>query len=152
MKLTPGLHRIDARDIERLRRTLVQSGYCVFSLPDDVVDSGAFFEAIRRTLPLDPPVAGSHSWDALSDSLWEGLYSYDSPRIGIVWPGTCAFAASSPQDFETASSVLGDVADLLGDSRAAMGAAKEVVVLVESPVPRVSPAWSTTPSRRWGGE
>src|SRR5208282_6398864 len=77
MEFKIGLTRTGALDAEATRRQAEQSGYTTFMLPEKgIVDRVSFFEAVRTTLPLDPPLVGSRSWDALSDSLWEGLYSH----------------------------------------------------------------------------
>jgi hypothetical protein len=48
--------------------------------------AGRFFEAMKALLPLDPPLVGNRSWDALSDSLWSGLDQLAADNIAIVWP------------------------------------------------------------------
>lgn len=94
-------------------------------------DHTSFFDAVRATLPLDPLV-GSRSWDALSDSLWEGLYLHAGLRCAILWPGADTLAARSVGTFETALAVLADVAKLLADPVATCDHPKEVVILVEA--------------------
>ncbi|WP_327191389.1 barstar family protein [Streptomyces xinghaiensis] len=78
----------------------------------------AFFDAARRTLPLDPPLAGSRSWDALADSLWEGIHALERDRVVLLWPDAASFAEASPEEFRTAVNVLTDVAELLSDDKA----------------------------------
>jgi len=86
---------------------------------------------MRTTFPLDPPLKGSCSWDALSDSLVEGLYTHSAQRIAIVWQGTFTMASAASDDFQTAVDVLSEVAGLLADRNATRGATKEVAILVE---------------------
>lgn len=132
MELKPGLHRTGALDIEATRREAEQTGFTTFVLPAmGIVDRASFFDAVRATFPLDPPLVGCRSWDALSDSLWEGLYTHAARRIAILWQGTRAMATSASSDFETALNVLADVASLLADPQATRGITKEVAVLVE---------------------
>jgi hypothetical protein len=132
MKIEPGLNRIGMVDVEATRRHAEQAGYTTFVLPENgIVDRASFFEAVRATFPLDPPLIGSDSWDALSDSLWEGLYKHSARRIAILWPRTRGMANSSPTDFETALNVLADVANSLTDPRAACDNPKEIAILVE---------------------
>jgi hypothetical protein len=119
-------------DIEETRRAADRAGFTVFVFPTTgIVDRASFFAAVRATFPLDPPLRGSYSWDALSDSLWEGLFNHDSHRFAIVWQGTTAFSAAVTSDFETALGVLSDVATLLGDPIATGGRTKLVAILVE---------------------
>lgn len=132
MEIKPGLHRIGAMDMQATRHQAEQAGYTVFMFPEKgIVDRESFFEAVRTTFPLDPPLLGSRSWDALSDSLWEGLYRHSSQRIAILWPNTRAMASLAATEFETALSVLTDVADSLANARATCYNQKAVAVFVE---------------------
>jgi hypothetical protein len=132
MEIKPGLKRTGAVDAESIRREGEQAGYTTFVLPEKgIVDQASFFEAVRTTLPLDPPIVSSRSWDALSDSLWEGLYTHPARRIAILWLGTRGMATSAPAELEIALSVLAHVAKQLGDPRATCEDPKEVAVLVE---------------------
>jgi hypothetical protein len=132
MELRPGLSRAATLDVEATRRQATQAGYATFVLlADGVVDRASFFDAVRATLPLDPPVIGSRSWDALSDSLWEGLYALPEQRIAILWPNARTMARTASSDFETALNVLTDVVTLLADPRATNGNPKEVALVVE---------------------
>ncbi|UOZ11023.1 SUKH-3 domain-containing protein [Amycolatopsis sp. WQ 127309] len=69
-----------------------------------------FFAAVRAALPLDPPVPGSRSWDALSRSLYAGLRGLGAARVEIRWPDAERFAARYPEDSVPARAVLEFVA------------------------------------------
>lgn len=132
MEIKHGLQRTGALDVESVRLKAEQAGFTAFVLPKiGIVDRASFFEAVRATFPLDPPLKSSHSWDALSDSLWEGLYTSAHQRIVIIWQGTRTMATSATSDFDTALNVLADVASLLADPEATGGATKEIAILVE---------------------
>ncbi len=119
-------------DVPSLLQDASRAGYSTFVLPPErIVDRRSFFEAVRDTLPLDPPLGGFRSWDALSDSLWEGLRMHPSERIVILWPDADRMAASAAADFESAVSVLTDVASTLADSSATLGTRKDVAILIE---------------------
>lgn len=134
LQMEPGLHRVAALDVESTRRQAEQAGYTTFVLPEEgIVDRASFFDAIRATFPLDPPLIGSRSWDALSDSLWEGLYRHSARRIAILWPSTRAMASGDPPDFETALNILADIADSLADPRPTRDERKDVAVMIEQP-------------------
>jgi hypothetical protein len=90
----------------------------------------AFFDAVRHALPLDPPVLSYHSWDALSDSLWQGLYSLNVTRVVILWPDASSLKDTSPSDFGLALSVLTDVANGLADPVATVGRPLDVCTYV----------------------
>ncbi|MCB9613172.1 MAG: barstar family protein [Sandaracinus sp.] len=130
-KPTAGVHLLEAEAIDARQRELSALGFALFVLPESGVDGATFFDAARSTLPLDPPVGSS--WDALSDSLWEGLHQHPSRRLAIVWKHTGEMAQQSPTDFALALDVLSQVAELLADSTATVGNPKELVVLVERP-------------------
>ena len=111
IKLRSGLQQTEVLDLEATRLRAEQAGFTTFALPKHgVVDRASFFDAIRATFPLDPPLVGSRSWDALSDSLWEGLYAHESRRIAILWPTARTMATAALSEFETARQVLVDVA------------------------------------------
>ncbi|MCB9600718.1 MAG: barstar family protein [Polyangiales bacterium] len=145
-KPTAGVHLLEASAIDARRRELESLGFAAFVLPKTGVDGATFFDAARSTLPLDPPVYDS--WDALSDSLWEGLHQHPSRRLAIVWQGTSEMARSWPTEFTRVMDVLSDVAALLGDPKATVGNPKELVVLVERPEVGRRPGWPTKP-RTW---
>lgn len=118
--------------METTRRQAERAGYAIFVLPSEgISDRASLFDAVRATFPLDPPLIGSRSWDALSDSLWEGLHEHHARRILILWPSTRAIATAASADFEMALNVLEDVASSLADPRATRDSPKEVAVLVE---------------------
>lgn len=90
----------------------------------------AFFDAVRLTAPLDPPVVSERSWDALEDSLWEGLFQLPDRRILIAWLDASGYATEFPEDHAVAMSVLASVADLLAGELATTGRPKDVDVYV----------------------
>src|SRR5690349_3655933 len=132
MEIKAGLNRTGPIDAEAARHQAEQAGYTVFVLPEKgIVDGVSFMQAVRETLPLDPPIVSCRSWDALSDSLWEGLHTHSAQRIAILWLGTRLMARLAPADFEIALDVFAHVAKLLADNRATLNQPKEVAVLVE---------------------
>lgn len=132
MELRPGLIRTTSLDVEATRREANHAGYTTFVLPaEDIVDRVSFFNAVRATLPLDPPLMGTRSWDAMSDSLWEGLYGLPDQRIAILWPNARAMASAASPDFEMALNVLTDVATSLANPHATRGKPKELTVIIE---------------------
>jgi RNAse (barnase) inhibitor barstar len=132
MTIIPGFHRIDDLDIKALLGEATQAGYVSYVLAGSSIrDRTSFFDEVRATLPLEPPLLRSQGWDALSDSLWEGLFEHTSKKILIVWPGASNMRNSAPSEFELAIGVLADVAKAISDPRFTCGQPKEVSVLVE---------------------
>ncbi|MCB9617096.1 MAG: barstar family protein [Sandaracinus sp.] len=141
------LKLLETSAIDARRRELESLGFATLVLPKTGVDGATFFDAARSTLPLNPPVYDS--WDALSDSLWDGLHQDPSRRIAIVWQGTSEMAPSSPTELTLAMDVLSHVAVLVGAPKATVGNPKELVVLVERPEVGLRPGWPTK-KRSWG--
>lgn len=132
MEWKTAILRTESLDLQATRWHAEHEGFATFVLPaQGIVDRATFFEAVRVTLPLDPPVLGVGSWDALSDSLWQGLHTCEHGRIAIFWPGARAFQDTAPSDFEMALNVLADVSNLLADRQATLGSPKVVAVVVE---------------------
>jgi hypothetical protein len=132
MSMHQGINRVDKLDVDAVRREAEQAGYTVFVLPGSaIVDGASFFDSIRATFPLDPPLTRYKSWDALSDSLWEGLYRHPARRIAVLWPGAALMARSAPVEFETALGVWAQISKQLADPQATCDNPKEVSVLVE---------------------
>ena len=128
---TPGLHRRSRLDIQSMRHQAEQMGYTVFVLPEkDIKDRTSFFDAVRTTFPLDPPLLGSRSWDALSDSLWEGLRKHNNHKIVVIWKNTQQMSEEAFPELTIALKVLEDIAILLSDEAATCGRNKHVEVYV----------------------
>jgi hypothetical protein len=116
------------------RRPISSGTWKVFVLPDGIDGTPSFFGAVDVLLPLDPPLfgigQGRYVWDALSDSLWEGLHEIPERRIAILWPDAARLSEADPVAHETALSVLDDVSRSLTDSEATVGRPKDVAVVI----------------------
>lgn len=131
MEFRAGLAVIPRAGVPAVLAEAARQGLPAFVLATrGCVDRESFFHAVRETLPLDPPLVSSRSWDALSDSLWEGLRGVNSARIVIVWPDVTMPDFGVEGDFRLALSVLQDVAESLTDPGATSGRPKEVSVYV----------------------
>src|SRR5262245_32731316 len=64
----------------------------------------AFFDAVRAVLPQDPPLLGTVSWDALSDSIWEGIHNIESSIVVILWPDASDYREGNSSDYDMAVS------------------------------------------------
>jgi hypothetical protein len=125
----PGLFTIDGTEIERLVASYDREGWRIFRLPGSLASKDEFFEGIRQSLPLDPPLQSNRSWDALSDSLWSGLDNLKEGKIVIVWPDTSRMKALAPEAFSIATSVLMDLISTLADEKTTLGNTKDLRVL-----------------------
>jgi hypothetical protein len=125
----PGLFTGDGTEIERLVASYDREGWRIFRLPSSLASRDEFFEGIRQSLPLDPPLQSNRSWDALSDSLWSGLDNLKERKIVIVWPDASRMKALAPEAFSIATSVLMDLISTLADEKTTLGNTKDLRVL-----------------------
>ncbi|WP_326952261.1 barstar family protein [Amycolatopsis sp. NBC_01286] len=110
MEISPGIIALPEKEVRALYREFRSGGYRVYLLETGFnADREAFFSAVQKTLPLDPPLVSSRSWEALSDSLWEGLVALAESKVVIAWPDAHRMMSVSPYDYEIAVSVMGDV-------------------------------------------
>ncbi|MFE9570297.1 barstar family protein [Streptomyces sp. NPDC006692] len=90
------------------------------------VDRVSFLRAARTSLPLDPPMQSSRSWDAFSDSLWEGIRLLNGEQLLIVWRNVHLDAGN--EDLQTALAILADTAQSLTDPVTTSRRAKRVSI------------------------
>ncbi|MFG3248454.1 barstar family protein [Streptomyces sp. NPDC048187] len=134
MVIERGVHEVSGADIPGILAEAARQGVPVFTLSTaGRTDKEAFFGAVRRTLPLDPPLGSGTVWDALSDSIWGGLHELRSPRVVIVWPDARPVAGAEGV-FPIALSILRDVAESLAEARYTSGRPTRVSVYV-APAP-----------------
>lgn len=125
VEFNSGVNEIGPFDAPALRAQLEQSGYAVFVLPPAAAENRrAFFDAVRATLPLNPPLR-SDNWDAFSDSLFQGLVDHPAERIAILIPAS----PSAGADFTSAVEILSDIALGLIDPETTGGNPKHLAVV-----------------------
>lgn len=130
MKTENGVLTLSSQKAEGLLKELVSDGWTVFYLPNNILSKSDFFSGVIATLPLDPPLQSNRSWDALSDSLWEGLLGIDEKRIAIVWPNPSKMKAQEPSDCVIAESVLKELTSTLDDPCITSGPTKRLRILL----------------------
>lgn len=124
-----GFFEVDAATSDKISSDCERAGGVVFCLKEKNQSKEDFFDAIRKTLPLDPPLQSNRSWDALSDSLWSGLDGLPDNPIVIIWENSCQMEISAPEDFRIALEILKDLAESLTDMHITDGKAKNLSVL-----------------------
>jgi hypothetical protein len=135
MKLQPGVIIARQPDLASYVQTAQEERVPVYMLPrTGIVDRASFFDALRATLPLDPPIRSARSWDALSDSLWGGLEALDADQVLIVWPNAAAMIPASRMEYDQALTLLRDMATLLADPKVMKGKPKQVSIIVSEDV------------------
>lgn len=136
MDFHKGLVVVNPADADDIAEAAQRAGLRVYRLSTgDRGGREAFFEAVRTTLPLDPPVRSSRSWDALADSVWEGLRCLNDDRIAIIWSDATTFRRLAWADFEIANSILRDLSDSLAESRLTNERPKELSIFIGVTVP-----------------
>lgn len=90
----------------------------------------AFFDAIRRTFPLDPPLVSNRSWDALADSLFGGLCDVGAHSVRVVWPDAHDWSPEAGRDLDIALEILDDMARTLAEPEYTDGRPVTVQVFV----------------------
>jgi len=110
-------------DLVRPQKALAASqqlrgaGWLLLTLPNTIVDRKSFVEAIRLTIPTDPPLGPHLNWDGLTDSVFGGLREMRVNRVAIYWPDASRFESDHPDDFRAAVQALLDAAnDVARDS------------------------------------
>jgi hypothetical protein len=119
MKFETGVSLVDEAEATEIAKALEREGIPVYQITTgERSDRQAVFDAVRATLPLDPPLLGSHSWDALYDSLWGGIHALHIDRVALIWPDATYLSDNNPEEFKLAITVLKDTAELLLDESA----------------------------------
>lgn len=124
-----GFFAVDAATAEKVILDAQAQGMRVFHLPGKMSSRDAFFDGVRDTLPLDPPLQSNASWDALDDSVWSGLDGLNENGIVIVWRDSSDMEAQAPEDFSTAFSILNELPGMLADVVSTVNHPKKLVVL-----------------------
>jgi hypothetical protein len=122
-----GVHRAPGNEVRAAVGGFEEDGWKVFVLPDEISDHASFVRAVQTLLPLDPEWHGT-SWDALADSLMEGLWELPDSRIAILWPDAKRYADSEPDTW--AFEVMRQVSEQVGDVRASAGNPKDVAFVL----------------------
>ncbi|MFI0242936.1 barstar family protein [Streptomyces sp. NPDC016845] len=118
-------------DVLEILSMAERAGVPVFSLhTEGRTDRESFFRAVKEVVPLDPPLRSTRSWDALADSMWEGLHELKAPRVLIVWPDAYPAEEDEDGDFRTALMVMDDVAKDLADVQLTAGTAVSLSIYV----------------------
>jgi Barstar (barnase inhibitor) len=131
VRLTSGVHEVTLEAADSAAQEAARIGAAVFVLSTEGASTRAeFFDAVRTNLPLDPPLIGSRSWDALSDSLWGGIDSVDASAVVIIWKGASDLRRNASDEFEIAMAVLRDLTSSLGNWEDTDGEPKRVCVYV----------------------
>lgn len=131
MALVPGVHEGAAADLASAVRVASIVGAAIFSLSTTGASTRAdFFDAVRASLPLDPPLVGSRSWDALLDSLRGGIEEVGAALIVITWTGAADLRSAHPADYDMAIEVLRAVTSDVGNEKYSVGKPKQVCVYI----------------------
>ncbi|MBK9033551.1 MAG: barstar family protein [Myxococcales bacterium] len=84
-------------------------------LPATIVDRSSFFQAMRATMPLDPPILSDYVWDALRDSLSQAVTDLGASHVLLVWPNAVVMEQRDPGEYAIATEMLDDIAATVAD-------------------------------------
>jgi hypothetical protein len=124
----PGLYVIDSIEAKRIAEECGRDDWLVIFLPEGVASMDQFFDAIRSTCPLDPPLCSNRRWDALADSMWSGLNELEQEKIAIFWPNSDCLKAAEPEAFAIATDILTDLCTSLADPNVKASSTKTLLV------------------------
>jgi hypothetical protein len=131
MTLRTGVSHIGPQDIDRVASEATAKHVAIYRFSTKgATGRSAFFDAIRHTLPLDPPLVGSRSWDALSDSLWSGIHEASDNSVAIFWTDSSDFKNVTPSDYSIALEILKDITSSLLDRNITNGRPKQVSIYI----------------------
>lgn len=106
------------------------SSYLIFEFPDGIFSKDTFFNGVRATLPLDPPLTSNHSWDALNDSLWSGLELLPEEKLLIIWRTANKMRTHDIHNFKIACNILEDLPKSICDSKKREGKEASLAIVV----------------------
>ena len=131
MDFSSGVFPVAADGFSEILRSAHEQGIRVFTVHTrGKAGREPFFDAVRAEFPLDPPVPNPGGWEALDDSLWEGIRTMPVDRLVLVWPDSDSYRRDSPEDHRLALDVLDSVSSLLADERAMCAPAKTMSVFI----------------------
>ncbi|XIE80901.1 barstar family protein [Streptomyces sp. SBR177] len=135
MTITTGLHEVSRTALPGILDEAARQGVPVFTLSTGGrTDKEAFFRAVREALPLDPPLGPGRVWDALADSVWNGLQELGAPLVVVVWPDAGPVAGAEG-DHGIALDILRELVASLADDRFTVGRPNGVAVYVAEAAP-----------------
>jgi RNAse (barnase) inhibitor barstar len=129
MTANNGVCQLASHEADQMVSYYAEKNAAIFLLNASISTKRDFFRAISQKIQLDPPLGDGLRWDALSDSLWNGLDLLESSKVLIVWPNASLMKTDSPEEFSIATSVLSDVAASLGTKEDTCDEPKEVMIV-----------------------
>ncbi|WP_174970177.1 barstar family protein [Burkholderia lata] len=124
----PELYVIDSTEAKCIAEECSYGDWLVIFLPIEIASENQFYDAIRSTCPLDPPLYSNRSWDALADSMWSGLDELEQEKIVIFWPNSDRMKAAEPEAFAIATDILTDLCTSLTDPNVTASGTKTPLV------------------------
>ena len=124
-----GFFLVQKKNIEKIKFLFESSNYKIYNLPENMLSKDEFFDGVRQTLPLDPPLISNKSWDALDDSLWSGLESIPERNILIIWPSADKMKEHESNIFNIVSTIFEALPNSLSKSKDQGGGEKKLVIV-----------------------
>jgi hypothetical protein len=112
------VHKVEAARLTGVTNEQRDRGCAIYLIAGKGISAKAgFFDAVRGTFPLDPPLEGRPVWDALADSLVGGLVLTEARCLAMVWEDSSNMERETPTDFDIAVRILDHVATQLSNPK-----------------------------------
>ena len=124
-----GVHDRTGVPLDGLLAGLTREGWPVYTLPGAPESKDGFIASIKSVLPLDPTIQLGN-WDAMSDSLWEGLHLLNAEKVAVVWPESDRLRRGDPDAYSIALDIFDSLVFGLADLRYTVDHVTRVLVLL----------------------
>ena len=125
-----GIHLRQSVPAEELVAKLRAEGWPVYVIDGAPASGAALHEAVRASLPQDPPLGPTPHWDALLDSVWGGIGALGEKRVAIVWLGSSQLERGDPDAYRIAKEILTDIVFGLADPKFSAGDTTRLLVFL----------------------
>jgi hypothetical protein len=125
-----GVHERRSVPADEIISNLRSAGWPTYVISGGPGSKAEFFEAVRASLPTDPPMGPRPNWDGLLDSVSNGLLDLNAERVAIVWPDSLMLARSDPAEYKTARDMLTVIVMTLIDPKFSNEGTKALLVLL----------------------
>ncbi len=126
-----GVYKRNVADVNAISDEKLLSKWLVYKLPNNIFTEADFWQAMRFHLPLDPPLSSTgNKWDALEDSLWEGLHELKVPGVVIIWPNPILLQKNDPRAYQTAVEIFESISKTICDPKYGGGWTTNVIIFL----------------------
>lgn len=125
-----GVHLRQSVPADELISKLRAEGWPVYVVGGAPASKAELHEAVRVSLPQDPPLGPVPNWDALLDSVRGGIRVLGKERVAVVWPQSSRLAEGDPDAYRVAKEILTDLVFGLADPKFSAGDTTRLLILL----------------------